>query len=113
MEALQLGADAQVSVIITDDETPIIIPTSEGEVVSIVLDDGVVVVAGSNAPDNYSFVPPSALSTWMIPHDLGRRPNVMVLDGDGIQVFANVTHFSASTLMIEFSQPFIGRAELS
>jgi hypothetical protein len=59
-----------------------------------------------------SWSPPSAQTTWMIPHNLGFNPLVQVFDSAGDVVFTNVTHLDINTCLIEFSQPVSGTAEL-
>lgn len=65
---------------------------------------------GSSAAMHWS--PPSALSSWMIPHNLGYKPVVQIIDSTGSLIFTKVTHVDINTCLIEFSQPVSGIAEL-
>ena len=51
---------------------------------------------------------------WAITHGLGFRPaGVQVTDVDGASVEGQITHADESTLVITFSQPLAGVADLS
>jgi hypothetical protein len=65
--------------------------------------------AGSN-PINWS--PPSAQAIWLIPHNMGRIPQVSVTDPSGEQVGCKVIHLDVNTLSIEFSFATTGTAHL-
>lgn len=56
---------------------------------------------------------PSALSVWMIPHNLGRHPIVSIRDSYGAVVAADVQHLDANVLTITFSEPVLGSADLA
>lgn len=68
---------------------------------------------GGSGPANYTHIQPSAQATWMIPHNLGRRPAVTVLDSEGRVVIADVQHLSDDVVSITFSVPMVGTAELT
>ena len=76
-----------------------------------------IMIAQSRAPSlegSYlRWVAPSALSIWLIPHGMGRRPAVSTLDDDGNQIFGEVQHLDANTVSITFSSPVLGSAELN
>jgi hypothetical protein len=67
--------------------------------------------AGGPQPQ-FSWSPASALSDWMIPHNLGRHPGVSVLLPDGEVILANVQHLDSDVLTVSFSQPTLGTAFL-
>jgi len=53
------------------------------------------------------------LSTWTIPHNLGKRPfAVHVVDTGGSDVVGDVVHVDLNTTQIIFSAPFAGSAYL-
>jgi len=54
---------------------------------------------------------PSA--TWVIPHNLGFRPNVSVFDSAGRLVEGDVTHNSPNQVTVTFAAAFGGEASLS
>ncbi len=54
----------------------------------------------------------SAQPTWVIPHNLGKFPDVTVIDLDGEELWATVVHLSNNVVQIEFSQPTVGKAIL-
>jgi hypothetical protein len=50
---------------------------------------------------------------WVIPHDLGKFPNVLVVDSAGDEVFTSAIYPDNSTVVLNFSAPFSGKAVLS
>jgi hypothetical protein len=52
-------------------------------------------------------------SVWIIIHDLGWYPNVMVIDSAGTQVEGDVTQTSSTIMTIQFSAAFTGIAYVS
>lgn len=114
MDAVQLLNSTAVSVNLTETETPIIIGEGSGSQITLVLDDGVMIGGtGGGGSSNYRFIQSSAQPTWVIPHNLGRRPAVTILDSDGRQIVAEVVHLDTSTVSINFSVPVLGSAELN
>jgi hypothetical protein len=59
-----------------------------------------------------TWTPPSALATWVIPHNLGKFPLVSVRDSTNEVVFTTVTHLDENTCMLEFTVPVLGAADL-
>ena len=54
-----------------------------------------------------------AASVWTIDHNLGKRPNVTVLDSAGDSVEGLVAYPTLNQLTITFSAPFTGTADLN
>jgi hypothetical protein len=52
-------------------------------------------------------------STWVIHHDLGGHPTVSVVDSAGTLVFGQIVYTSTSTITINFTAPFSGKAYLT
>lgn len=52
----------------------------------------------------------SALTEWIINHNLGSRPFVTVLSTGGVEVEASVTHVTTNQLRINFATPQAGTA---
>lgn len=51
--------------------------------------------------------------TWVINHNLGRRPAVVsVIDTAGTEVHGGVSHPSSTQTVLTFSAPFSGKARL-
>lgn len=50
---------------------------------------------------------------WAVQHDLGKFPSVTVVDSAGAQVEGSVTFVDDTSLTIEFSAAFSGRAYLN
>lgn len=50
----------------------------------------------------------SALATWTVNHNLGRRPVVAVHSVGGVEVEAAVLHLSANQLQVMFAAPYAG-----
>lgn len=55
----------------------------------------------------------SPAATWNVIHNLGRRPNVAILDTGGNEVYADVDHASDNVVVITFPAPFAGSAVCS
>jgi hypothetical protein len=66
---------------------------------------------GSDAYFPYSQVAPSA--TWVVTHNLNKRPSVTVVDSGGNVVEGDVFHNSANQLTISFTVAFSGTAYLN
>lgn len=56
----------------------------------------------------YEFQQLTPLQTWVVNHNLGSRPNTTVYTVGGMQVFAEVQHFSLNQARIYFDQPATG-----
>lgn len=70
-------------------------------------------VSGSGgASARFSWTPPSAQEIWMIPHNLGFKPQVTVMDVSGEVVHGNVNYLDLNTLTVSFTVPFYGTAQL-
>ena len=58
------------------------------------------------------FIQAVASALWVVPHNLGYKPDVMVYSTGGVEVMAEVLHVDDNNLTITFSSPFAGRARL-
>lgn len=67
---------------------------------------------GGGGSVNLTWTPPSAQSTWLIPHNLGFKPQVTILDPQGNVVYGNVQYLDLNTVSISFTLPFYGSAQL-
>lgn len=61
----------------------------------------------------YTHVQGVASSTWVVVHNLGWYPNVVVQDSSGATVEGDLTYNSRVKLTLTFSGSFSGRAYLS
>ena len=52
-------------------------------------------------------------SVWVVVHNLGRFPSVMVIDSAGDEVEGSVRYDSANQITVTFSAPFGGKAFLN
>lgn len=59
----------------------------------------------------YTFFSPAG--NWLINHNLGRYPQVTILDDGGEEVDSDITHNNTNQLIIVFSQPLQGKAVLT
>ena len=59
-----------------------------------------------------TWTPPGAQATWLIPHNLGFKPQISILDPFGSVVQGDVQHLDLNTVSISFTAPFYGTAEL-
>ena len=63
------------------------------------------------APVTYVHVQTSALATWVVPHNLGVRPDVAITTTGGVEILGGeVVHLTVNTLQITFDEPFTGQA---
>lgn len=60
---------------------------------------------GSDANYTQAF---TALSTVVVPHNLGKYPSVSVMDSAGDEVSGDIVHDSANQLTMTFTSPFTG-----
>ena len=60
----------------------------------------------------YEFTQSSAAATWVIAHNLNKRPSVKVYSLGGAEVDASVLHLTDDVLEVGFDAPFAGRAIL-
>lgn len=73
------------------------------EIISAVED---VLEAGSPVP--FGFVQALPALTWIVKHDLGRRPMIQVFSAGGVEVEGSVTHLSDDQVRLDFNQPQAG-----
>jgi hypothetical protein len=52
-------------------------------------------------------------TSWTIPHNLGRRPNSLILSSGGMEMWAEVVHLSDNVLVVGFAVPTMGTAHLA
>jgi hypothetical protein len=64
-------------------------------------------------PSSYTHAQGSPATVWVIPHNLGFRPNVTVEDSAGTTIEGEIVHDSADQLTLTFSAAFSGVAYLS
>ena len=55
----------------------------------------------------------AASTTWTVNHNLGTKPNVVVIDSAGTYLIGDVTYVSDSQLILSFSVPFSGSAYIT
>lgn len=110
---VEVGRRSTSTLIVQGDRTAQIQVKSSNQKVQVVQSASPIPVGGSVGGSEYSWSPPSAQQTWVVPHNLGFKPSVAVLDGEGNIVFASVKHLSNAVLQIEFAIPFLGTAVMS
>ena len=62
---------------------------------------------------SYTFTQMSAQTHWHIVHNLGKFPDVVVVDSGGTTVVGDVTYIDVNTVDLNFSAPFGGVAYLN
>ena len=67
--------------------------------------------AGNDA--NYEHSQVLAATTWVIVHNLGKRPSVSVMDTSGDEVHGDVSYDTVNQVTLSFSAPFSGTAILN
>lgn len=68
---------------------------------------------GSSVDLNYIHHQTTALSTWTVVHNLGKKPSVAVVDSGENQWFGDVQYIDDNSLSIIFSTAFTGKAYLN
>jgi len=63
--------------------------------------------------DSYEHTQNSPVSTWVVSHNLGRRPNVSIVNSVGDRVHGKVVYSDANKLEIRFNSNLAGYAECS
>jgi hypothetical protein len=63
--------------------------------------------------DHYEHDQQAATATWTVTHNMGKFPNVTIVDSNGDEIVANVSYVSNNQLTISFSSPFSGKAYLN
>lgn len=48
-------------------------------------------------------------TTWVVNHNLGRKPIVTLLTQGGVEMIAEVVHTNANQLIVYFASPIAGR----
>jgi hypothetical protein len=100
-------------------ETPVEIVTEDGDAQVFVTEDVVSVVSvGEQGPPGpgqttYTHNQGSASATWVITHNLGRHPSVVVIDSAGSVITPDVQYDSAYQVTVRFSAAFSGKAYLN
>lgn len=67
---------------------------------------------GGTGGGTFTFHQSSPSATWVIDHHLGFIPNVLILDGNGHQLIAEVQFPSDQTIVVVHSAPYAGTAYL-
>jgi hypothetical protein len=68
---------------------------------------------GPSGSAGYVHNQPSASTTWTIPHNLGFKPAVELLNTGSQEIEADVVHTSANTCLVYFTTPTAGFARLN
>lgn len=61
----------------------------------------------------YTHVQMTALTVWVVNHNLGRHPSVTVVDSGNTVVIGDITYVDPDILFISFSHEFTGTAYLN
>lgn len=61
----------------------------------------------------YEYIKGTPSATWVINHNLGKKPSVTVIDSAGTEVEGQVVHTDINNLIITFSAAFSGKAYLN
>lgn len=62
---------------------------------------------------SYTHNQTTSSATWVIDHNMGKRPSVTVVNSAGQSVIGSVTYNSINQLTVEFKNPFKGKAYLN
>jgi len=69
--------------------------------------------AGSGGDKNFIYNQTSPSATWNITHTLNKFPAVSVVDSAGTQWYPSITYNSTTSITLEFSAAFSGKAYLN
>ena len=100
-------------------ETPVEVVAEDGDIQVLVTEHVVSVVSvGEQGPagpgqSTYTHNQNQASATWVIPHNLGRHPSVVVIDSAGSLIIPDVQYDSANQVTVRFSAAFGGKAYLN
>lgn len=100
-------------------ETPTTVETSNDQVQVYVTEDVISVVSvGTQGPAGpaaatYTHTQSIASDTWVITHNLGKHPSVVVIDSAGSVIISDVQYDSAYQVTVRFSAAFSGKAYLN
>lgn len=100
-------------------ETPTTVDDANDEIQVYVNEDVVSVVSvGEQGPagpgqTTYTHNQNQASATWVITHNLGRHPSVVVIDSAGSVIIPDVQYDSAYQVTVRFSAAFSGKAYLN
>jgi hypothetical protein len=70
-------------------------------------------VSISDAPGTFTWTQDTPLATWTIPHNLGRKPSVTVVDSTDTEVQTGVRYVDANIIQILNASAFAGKAYLN
>ena len=73
----------------------------------------VILVPPPPGDKSFLYIQESASDTWVITHNLDKRPSVTVVDSGSSVVYGNTTYNGANQITINFSAPFSGVAYLN
>ena len=68
---------------------------------------------GGGTSSTFVFEQITPLNTWLINHNLGKYPSVMIVDSSGNQVIGDVTYLSNNQIRVNFSAGFSGKVFLN
>jgi hypothetical protein len=64
-------------------------------------------------PLGFYFVKAAPATTWVVPHNLGRRPAVAVLDGSGQVIEGQIVHDTVNQVTLTFNTAINGSVTCS
>lgn len=70
-------------------------------------------LGGGSGDKNFTYTQSLPSATWVIQHDLGKNPDVTVIDSSGAEVIGDVEYTSLNSLTLTFSGAFGGIAYLN
>ena len=69
--------------------------------------------SGGSVSNFYEHQQPTPSLTWIIPHNLGRKPNVRTIDSTGRRIYGSERDIDENLMEINFNIPVSGFAECS
>jgi hypothetical protein len=107
------GVLLQAEITIVDSNTiSVSFNNSPGQNVNVVVGAGI--PQSGTAAGAYRHYQTAAATSWTVPHNLGFRPSVMVVDSAHDQIFpGNVLYSDDNTVVLSFSAAVGGEAYLS
>lgn len=110
-------ADEGFEVFVTEENNPV---TASGDEIQVYVTEDVISVVsiGTQGPagpgqETYTHTQSVASDTWVIEHNLGRHPSVVVIDSAGSVIISDVQYDSPYQVTVTFSAAFSGKAYLN
>lgn len=99
---------------ISDEDTALAVSLSPMDTNGVLANDKHYAISDNTAGDKtFTFAQSTPASTWIIDHNLNKKPSVSVVDTGGNLCYGEVVHNSNNRLTVTFSASFAGEAYIN